>query len=958
MVSAVDGALALWDERPDAVDLQGQTAEDLLKELERLPSMPTSDTVPHESVSNAKEDYSVARSTIDRHSRNRPPAPPSVESGGLGAVQLRELADELALTEPAIDPQLEERVTKSHQNKTASTIHKALVRWDERPGVVDLQGQTAEDLLKELERLPSMPTSDTVPHESVSNAKEDYSVARSTIDRHSRNRPPAPPSVESGGLGAVQLRELAGELALMEPVIDTEIGERVARARERVEGLSKVAATESPQEQKRIPLILRPVVFLIRTILAPFRALLGAMRRSADQATQIKMLEERQKAEAELRDAEAQLGNAKYRLEEVLQRRSDARERAARHRLPAEPGELERLAQQVEQIDRASRDLAQWRAQEEEYGQSLAETESLLCTALRERGVLDVSSPSDALVLYESECSERDRVAREASRRPDLERAYKERRHTESLAEDSARLRREAAEGLRAAAEAAGITGDTDGEIASRLCIWKNTWESNLSNDERDELSGLDKDADGGRIEQEIRDAEVQLMNAKYRLEDVQRRRRGAGQRAERHGVPKEPEELERLAQQIEQADQASRDVKRWRSQEKWHKKELGKARSLLCEALQGRGVLDVSSPDDALVHYEMECSKRSRMAKEASRRPDLEQAYDERRRTESLAGDTERLRREAAEGLRAAAEAVGVTGDTTDEITAQLVDWRHTYQDDLKSLDRALDEWKDLQRLLDGSTLQEFEEDAAQRRREADQLGIGLVPAELDQGKLDDDVEAQLNELRGAVSDSREALAEKEGSVEQFATTMPSVPEAEEELEQAKGELRRVEMLDRTLESTRAFLERAQDKVHRTVAPVLRDAIRPWLHEVTNGRYTDIRVDAESLLVRVSGDGRSWREVPRLSHGTVEQVYLLLRIAVARLLTREGETCPLILDDVTVNCDPQRQAEVMNILHRISEDQQVIVFSQEPETLRWAQEHLAEPNDRLIRLPLSEIQA
>ena len=136
----------------------------------------------------------------------------------------------------------------------------------------------------------------------------------------------------------------------------------------------------------------------------------------------------------------------------------------------------------------------------------------------------------------------------------------------------------------------------------------------------------------------------------------------------------------------------------------------------------------------------------------------------------------------------------------------------------------------------------------------------------------------------------------------------MPSVPEAEEELESAKAELRRVEGLGDTLERTRFFLEKAQDKVHRTVAPLLRDTTRPWLLEVTDGRYTDIRVDAESLLVRVSGDGKSWREAPLLSYGTAEQVYLLLRIAMARLLTREGETCPLILDDVTVNCDPQRQ--------------------------------------------------
>ena len=78
----------------------------------------------------------------------------------------------------------------------------------------------------------------------------------------------------------------------------------------------------------------------------------------------------------------------------------------------------------------------------------------------------------------------------------------------------------------------------------------------------------------------------------------------------------------------------------------------------------------------------------------------------------------------------------------------------------------------------------------------------------------------------------------------------------------------------------------------------------------------------------------------------------------MARHLTRQGEICPLILDDVTVNCDPMRQSEILNLLHAISEEQQVILFSQEPETLQWARQHLSDSLDRLVELPLSAIPA
>ena len=645
--------------------------------------------------------------------------------------------------------------SKSESSEVVGAVDGALALWDKRPSVVELQGQTAEELRSELGRLPSMPKGDTNSHESVVNAKEGYLLVRSTLYRHREGRPPSPPIIETGGLNAPQLHELAGELTLEGPSIHPQVEERVARARERIEKLGDAALAQSPRDSRRIPLILRPLLFLIRIILAPLKALLKGAHRGAAQAARIKILEERQRVEAELRDAEAQLGNVKYMLE------------------------------------------------------------------------------------------------------------------------------------------------------------------------------------------------------------DIRRRRNEAGDKTARHGLPTEPEKLAQLAQQIEQAEQASRDLRRWGDQEKQCKEELGEAEKLLCEALEKRGIVVVSSPVDALARYEKECSERDQVAKEASRRSDLEGAYEQRRHVESLAEDSTRRRREAVKELRAAAEAVGVTGDADDEIAARLMDWHHDYQKDLENLDRALGEWNELQGLLDGGTLMELEQDAAYNRRQAERLAVGLELEEVDGMRLESDVDAQLQRLRQTASYASNALAEKEGSIEQYSRTMPSVPEAEEEFESATVERRRVERLDRTLEITRILLEKAQNKVHRTVAPLLRDAVRPWLHRVTDGRYTDVLIDAESLLVRVSGDGRSWREVPLLSHGTAEQVYLLLRIAMARLLTRESEeTCPLILDDVTVNCDPQRQAEMMDVLRIISEEQQVIVFSQEPETMRWAQEHLVEPRDRLVGLPLSEILA
>ena len=115
-------------------------------------------------------------------------------------------------------------------------------------------------------------------------------------------------------------------------------------------------------------------------------------------------------------------------------------------------------------------------------------------------------------------------------------------------------------------------------------------------------------------------------------------------------------------------------------------------------------------------------------------------------------------------------------------------------------------------------------------------------------------------------------------GQVEEQARRLPNISEAEEELASAEQQLDRIRRLDETLERTLGFLQEAEAKVYRDIAPVLAETVRSWLPKVTSNRYEDTRVDPDSLAVKVRGSGGPWRDAARLSHGTAEQIYLLLR--------------------------------------------------------------------------------
>ena len=201
-----------------------------------------------------------------------------------------------------------------------------------------------------------------------------------------------------------------------------------------------------------------------------------------------------------------------------------------------------------------------------------------------------------------------------------------------------------------------------------------------------------------------------------------------------------------------------------------------------------------------------------------------------------------------------------------------------------------------------------------------------------------------QLEALEGERDNAQSELDQSRGSLQAFHGTLANIADAEDALEAAERQRERVERLGDTLDLAIEFLKKAQDKVYRTIAPVLQTTLLQWLPQVTDGWYDDCRIDPKILRVDVRSEcfGEPWRDAGLLSHGTTEQIYLLLRLALSRLLGDQDESCPLILDDPVASSDTSRKLAVLSTLHAISKSVQVILFTHEDDVRDWARERLS----------------
>lgn len=431
--------------------------------------------------------------------------------------------------------------------------------------------------------------------------------------------------------------------------------------------------------------------------------------------------------------------------------------------------------------------------------------------------------------------------------------------------------------------------------------------------------------------------AERMLAAQEAAAREVEVRREAALARLAELGLEPDPQKVRTMAMQIAERG----EWERRRDQLVRRRDELAQA---LGDELQARGVASGDDLHAAVAFYKEACREREAQNRAALRRPLLEQQLKERRVAEGQAA----ARADARAKLSAIAGRLSVHDTEPMDIAVALREWQEQRLRELQQHDTARQEWRELQLLLDGRSLDELRTEAEDAARVAAEAEKDVDPALL--AGADPQAERDgLPQLRAELADRAERAHHARGQLEEMASRLPSVAEAEEELAAAQAELGRVRALEETLTRTTQFLEQAQERVHRTMAPVLRETVRGWLPRVVVSRdgetvaerYDDVMVDPETLRVQVRCAEGPWRNAGHLSHGTKEQIYLLLRAALAEHLTTPGEKAPLILDEITAQCDSARRVALLDLLHDLSADRQVVLFTHDEGALAWAEERL-----------------
>ena len=149
----------------------------------------------------------------------------------------------------------------------------------------------------------------------------------------------------------------------------------------------------------------------------------------------------------------------------------------------------------------------------------------------------------------------------------------------------------------------------------------------------------------------------------------------------------------------------------------------------------------------------------------------------------------------------------------------------------------------------------------------------------------------------------------------------LEKLTQTEELLEIEKSNLLKLEKRAEEYALAKEILDEAYDEMKKNITPKFNQSLSKNIDKISNGKYKNIIIN-DKITVELD-DGR-YIPADSLSIGTIEQIYLSLRLSILNEISHEK--LPIILDEAFAYYDNSRLEAALDFLSKI--DNQVIIMT------------------------------
>lgn len=146
-----------------------------------------------------------------------------------------------------------------------------------------------------------------------------------------------------------------------------------------------------------------------------------------------------------------------------------------------------------------------------------------------------------------------------------------------------------------------------------------------------------------------------------------------------------------------------------------------------------------------------------------------------------------------------------------------------------------------------------------------------------------------------------------------------------EEELESLKEEKIELEQKRFEIQKALSTLEIAYNKMKEEITPKFTEKLSRSIEKISDGKYKKVRMNISGEII-VENQNGEYINAENLSIGTIDQLYLSLRLAIIEEITKEK--MPIILDESFAYYDNKRMENILKYLSEEYKENQIIIFT------------------------------
>ncbi len=160
---------------------------------------------------------------------------------------------------------------------------------------------------------------------------------------------------------------------------------------------------------------------------------------------------------------------------------------------------------------------------------------------------------------------------------------------------------------------------------------------------------------------------------------------------------------------------------------------------------------------------------------------------------------------------------------------------------------------------------------------------------------------------------------------VESLNTQIEECTQIEEEIEIEVSKRDSLLKLNTSFELAKDCLQKAYEETKQSISPKFTQNLGNTIKNISNGKYVNVKLnDVDGLIAEI--ETGEYMPISRLSTGTIDQMYLSLRLSA--LLEVSDEKMPIILDEAFAYFDDERLSNILNYIKKEYPEYQILIFT------------------------------